>query len=180
MRVKNIARSGWMIRGVPPSDSETVSSHIFEVAFLSMLIADRLRGIGVEVDVSKVVKLALIHDIAESVIGDIVRSVKEYIANSRLLEEKALRELGMESYLDLHQELAEGRSLESVIVRICDNLATLLQGLRYFNKGYTSVIDLVNSTKSRLDEILKSEQVPEEARRVLNEVIAKLVISEEL
>ncbi|MCX8184661.1 MAG: HD family hydrolase [Sulfolobales archaeon] len=179
MRVKNIARSGWMMRGISPSDSETVSSHIFEVAFLSMLIADRLRDTGVDVDISKVIKLALIHDVTESVIGDIVRSVKENIVNSQLLEERALRELGLESYLDLYQELAEGRTLESQLVKICDNLATLLQGLRYVNKGHTSVIDLVESTKSRVEEILKSEQIKEETRRILSEVVMKLLISEE-
>ncbi|MEM1917584.1 MAG: HD domain-containing protein, partial [Sulfolobales archaeon] len=74
MRVKNIARTGWMMRGIPPSDSETVGSHSFEVAFLSMLIADRLTSIGVTVDVSKILRLALLHDLTESVIGDIVRA----------------------------------------------------------------------------------------------------------
>ncbi len=180
MRVKNIARSGWMMRGVPPSDSETVGSHSFEVAFLSMLLADRLRGAGVGVDESKVLRLALVHDIAESVVGDIVRTVKESISSSRELEEGALRELGMEDYLDLVRELAEGKSLESILVAISDNLATLLQGLRYLGKGYTSVIDLVESTKRRVEEMLKSEQLPDEARRLLEDFVMKLMVSEEV
>lgn len=180
MRVKNIARSGWMMRGIPPSDSETVSSHSFEVAFLSMLFADRLRSAGVDVDVYKVVKLALLHDLPESVLGDIVRAVKESISDSREIEEKALRELGMDDYLDLFQELAEGKTLESLLIRVCDSLATLLQGLRYLSKGYTSVIDIVESTKHRIEETLKSEQLSEEVRRVLGDSVMKLMVSEEL
>ena len=179
MRVKNIARTGWMMRGVPPSDSETVSSHSFEVAFLSMLLADRLMSIGVNVDVSKVLRSALLHDLAESVIGDIVRAVKESIGSSQQLEERAIRELGMDNYIDIYQELLEGRSLEAILIRVCDDLATLLQGLRYLSKGYTSVIDIVESTKQRIEEILKSEQLPEEARRVLSDSVMKLMVSEE-
>ncbi len=180
VRVKNIARSGWMMRGVPPSDSETVGSHSFEVALLSMLLADRLRSAGIDVDVAKVVRLALIHDLAESVIGDVVRTVKESIAGSRELEERALRELGMEEYLDLLRELAEGKSLESLLVALCDNLATLLQGLRYLGKGYTSVVDLVESVKRKLEEILRSEHLPEDVRRLLEDSVMKLMVSEEV
>ncbi len=180
MRVKNIARTGWMMRGIPPSDSETVGSHSFEVAFLSMLIADRLTSIGVTVDVSKILRLALLHDLTESVIGDIVRAVKESISGSQQLEERAIRELGMDNYVDIYQELLEGKSLEAILIKICDNLATLLQGLRYLSKGYTSVIDIVESTKQRIEEILKSETLSEEARRVISDLIMKLVVSEEL
>lgn len=179
MRVKNIARSGWMMRGIPPSDSETVGSHSFEVAFLSMLMADRLQSVGVSVDPSKVVKLALLHDLAESVIGDIVRAVKESMADARQLEEKAMRELGMEDYMDLFHELSEGKSMEAILIRVCDNLATLLQGLRYLSKGYTSVVDIVESTKRRIEEILKMEQIPEEAKRVLSDSVMRLMVSEE-
>ncbi|MEM0066231.1 MAG: HD family hydrolase [Sulfolobales archaeon] len=180
MRVKNIARTGWMMRGIPPSDSETVGSHSFEVAFLSMLIADRLTSIGVTVDVSKILRLALLHDLTESVIGDIVRAVKESISGSQQLEERAIRELGMDNYVDIYQELLEGKSLEAILIKICDNLATLLQGLRYLSKGYTSVIDIVESTKQRIEEILKSETLSEEARRVISDSIMKLMVSEEL
>ncbi|MEM4921705.1 MAG: HD family hydrolase [Sulfolobales archaeon] len=180
MRVKNIARTGWMMRGIPPSDSETVGSHSFEVAFLSMIIADRLTSVGVTVDVSKVLKLALLHDLAESIIGDIVRAVKESISGSQQLEERAIRELGMDNYVDIYQELLEGKSLEATLIRICDNIATMLQGIRYLNKGYASVIDIVESTKQRIEEILKSGTLPEEARRVISDLIMKLMVSEEL
>ncbi|MEM3987202.1 MAG: HD family hydrolase [Sulfolobales archaeon] len=168
------------MRGIPPSDSETVGSHSFEVAFLSMLIADRLTSIGVTVDVSKILRLALLHDLTESVIGDIVRAVKESISGSQQLEERAIRELGMDNYVDIYQELLEGKSLEAILIKICDNLATLLQGLRYLSKGYTSVIDIVESTKQRIEEILKSETLSEEARRVISDSIMKLMVSEEL
>ena len=179
MRVKSIARMGWMMRGIPPSDSETVGSHSFEVALLSMVLADRLRDRGLEVDVSKVLRLALLHDIAESVIGDIVRSVKESMVDSRQMEEEALRVLGMDAYVALVQELSEGRTLEAVLVKLCDNVATLLQGLRYLNKGYTTVVDIVDEVRRRVEEMLKSEAIPEDARSTLRDVVTRLIVSEE-
>lgn len=180
MRVKNLARTGWMLRGIPPSDSETVSSHIFEVVFLSMLIADKLGEAGVRTDVLKIVRMALLHDILEGVTGDIAKNVKDSIANPAQLEEEAVRELEIAGYSDILKELSEGRSLESVIVKLCDNVATLLQGIRYLNKGYTSVLDIVESTKEKVETILESAPVPDEAREVLKNLITKLVVSEEL
>lgn len=180
MRVKSVARMGWMMRGIPPSDSETVGSHSFEVSVLAMIVADKLRNSGIEVDVSKVLRLALLHDIAESVMGDIVRSVKESMASSRQLEEAALKELGMDIYIPLLHELFEGKTLEALLVKLCDNLATLLQGLRYLNKGYTSVIDIVDAVKQQVDEILSSEVIPEDAKNILGDVTTRLIVAEEV
>lgn len=180
MRVKNLARTGWMLRGIPPSDSETVGSHIFEVVFLSMLVADKLNEAGIQVDTLRVMRMALLHDILESVTGDIVKKVKSSMANSTQLEEEAIRELEITNYSDVLKELNEGKSLESLVVKLCDNIATLLQGIRYLNKGYTSVLDIVESTKERIGTALEAASISEEARNVLKSLVTKLVVSEEL
>lgn len=180
MKVKNLARTGWMLRGIPPSDSETVGSHIFEVTFLSMLIADKLSEAGIHIDTLRTMRIALLHDILESVTGDIVKNVKGSIVNSTQLEEEAIRELEITNYSDILKELNEGKSLESLVVKLCDNIATLLQGIRYLNKGYTSVLDIVESTKERIENILETAPMPEEARDILKSLTTKLIVSEEL
>jgi putative hydrolase of HD superfamily len=179
MRVKNIARTGWMMRGVPPSESETVAEHSYEVAVLALVLGGRLRSSGFQVDVEKVLKLALLHDIVESITGDIVKAVKERIPNPRAIEVEALKELGMEEYAQLLEELEVGGSAEAYLVEVCDNLATLLQAIRYVNRGYTQVLELAESVRRRLEKLLTSGPLPREALNLLRETVSNLLISGE-
>jgi len=180
MRVKNIARTGWMMRGVPPSDSETVAAHSYEVAVLALALGGRLRGSGLAVDLEKVLKMALLHDIVESVTGDVVEAVKERVPNLREVEAEALRELGMEEYAGLLEELRSGGSAEAYLVEVCDNLATLLQAVRYVNRGYAQVLELAESVRRRLERLLASGPLPEEALAVLRRAVSDLLVSGEV
>jgi len=180
MRVKNIARAGWMMRGVPPSESETVAAHSYEVAVLALILGGKLRVSGFPVDVEKVLKLALLHDIAESITGDIVKAIKERIPDTVTIELEALRELGMEEYAGLLEELGSGRSVEAYLVEVCDNLATLLQAIRYVNRGYTQVLELAESVRRRLEMLLRSGPLPEEALAILRRTVSDLLVSGEV
>ncbi len=180
MRVKNIARTGWMMRGVPPSESETVAAHSYEVAVLALVLGGKLRSSGFGVNVEKLLKLALLHDIAESVTGDIVKAVKERIPNSRSIEVEALKELGMGEYAELFEELELGSSAEAYLIEVCDNLATLLQAVRYVNRGYTQVLELAESVRRRIEKLLTSGPLPGEALAVLRRAVSDLLVSGEI
>src|ERR1035437_6817797 len=62
--LKRTKRTGWLGKGI--SDSESVADHSLSVAALSMILAPKL-----DVDRDKLIKMALIHDIGESIIGDV-------------------------------------------------------------------------------------------------------------
>ncbi|MGH2532544.1 MAG: HD domain-containing protein [Thermomicrobiales bacterium] len=64
-RLKVAARTGWLDRGIPPESAESVADHTFRTALLAWLAADA----GLDRD--RVLKLALIHDLAEAVTGDL-------------------------------------------------------------------------------------------------------------
>lgn len=66
-RLKRTPRTGWLDRGVPPGATESVADHSFRTAILAWLAA-----LDAEADVNpdRVLKLALIHDLAEAVTGD--------------------------------------------------------------------------------------------------------------
>jgi Predicted hydrolases of HD superfamily len=68
---KNLVRTGWMQRGVPPALGETVASHSFEAAVIAYLISEELKEIGVNVNPEHATVIALFHDIGESVLGDL-------------------------------------------------------------------------------------------------------------
>ncbi len=139
MRLKCLARTGWMQRGVPPSMAETVAAHSFEAALLAYIIAVR---IGVS-DPYKASLAALLHDAAETLVGDIPLWSSEKMKELKdLLEEQAFSQLGMgeEAAWLLEDPL-------KTIVRVADLLATALQARRYVASGYSEVEEIYRSSK---------------------------------
>jgi len=64
-KLKKQKRSGWVLREV--KNPETIAEHSFRVAIMGWLLANKKRGLNIE----KIIKMALIHDIGEIYAGDI-------------------------------------------------------------------------------------------------------------
>ena len=179
MSLKNLVRTGWMLRGVPPSIGETVASHTFEVVFLSMLVADRLRSAGAEVDVGKVLKMALLHDVPEAVEGDIVKWSKDRIGGAASsLDAEAMAAVGLREYAHLVEEVEALGSIEAEIVKLSDNLATMLQAMRYLRAGFPAVKEIRDSCEEVVKEALKSFPRLPKYRSVVEAVINDVVAQE--
>lgn len=69
-RLKQAPRQGWLDRGVPPLEAESVADHSLGVALLAWLAAMTAQANGAELDPGRVLALALIHDLPEAEIGD--------------------------------------------------------------------------------------------------------------
>jgi putative hydrolase of HD superfamily len=65
-RLKTAPRTGWLDRGVPPERTESVADHTFRTALLAWV-----SSIGAGLDTNRIVKLALLHDLAEAITGDL-------------------------------------------------------------------------------------------------------------
>src|ERR671917_726404 len=76
-RLKRLDRTGWVLRGLAPG-AESVAAHSYGVAFAAMLLADEVRARGVGLDVERVLRLALLHDLAEARTGDMPRTMAAY------------------------------------------------------------------------------------------------------
>lgn len=83
-RLKDAERMGWVLRGI--SRPESVADHSWGTALLCLLFAGR-EG----VDPDRAVRIALVHDLAESITGD-VASRADTRAQAVSREEKARRE----------------------------------------------------------------------------------------
>lgn len=66
-RLKQLPRTGWLDRDVPALEAESVADHSFRTALLAWLAALQA---GSLLDADRVLKLALIHDLAETMTGD--------------------------------------------------------------------------------------------------------------
>lgn len=69
-KLKFVPRTGWLDRGVEPLRVESVADHSFGVTLLAWACALQRRAEGAAIDPERVLKLALIHDLAEAETGD--------------------------------------------------------------------------------------------------------------
>ena len=140
-RLKAVPRTGWLLRGV--RDVESVAAHGFGVAFTAMLLADRARARGLEVNVERLLRLALLHDLTEARTGDLPSTIKKHFdpealraADGRVASAmlSGLGPLG-EQYLELWRDYEHRVSLEARLVKAADKLDLLLQAREYEKGG---------------------------------------------
>lgn len=148
-KLKNIERSGWIAEGV--KNPESVADHSFRVALMVLVLGKDRK----DIDLNKAVKMALVHDIAESQIGDILVDwkikyhgekagrLKDNNRHGVTQEEKIrIEEEGMENLVsllgaggkeifDLWKEFEGRKSKEAVFVKSVEVFEMLLQCFEY-------------------------------------------------
>lgn len=129
-------RRGWVAK-VKVEEPESVADHCYLMALMCMVLAD-LKGLNS----SKAVKMALLHDLAESIVGDYM---PEDISSKRKDEEesKAIKTILdklpprlRSNYGRVWHEYKKRSSKEAVLVHQIDKLEMALQASDYLHKGY--------------------------------------------
>lgn len=141
-RLKNLDRTGWTLRGLPPR-TESVAAHSFGVAVTAMLVADELVAQGMKIDTERVLRLALLHDWAESRIGDMPRTATQYFGaeHRKQAEALAFKDLvaGLESskatYQKLFEDYEDRKSVEAKLVKAADVIDLLVEVLSLERAG---------------------------------------------
>ncbi|ALM74925.1 HD domain-containing protein [Thermococcus barophilus] len=155
-KLKRLPRMGWLLRGVP--NPESVADHSFRVAFITLFLAEDLRSRGIDVNVEKALKIALLHDLGESKITDLPLDAQRYV-DKRKAEKKAVMELLLEvgekslEYFKLFEEYEEESSLEGRLVKFADKLEMTLQACEYEVAGFGNLDEFW----SALEYLKKSE-----------------------
>lgn len=130
--LKDERRTGWQLRGV--SDPESVAAHSWGVAYLALLYADEA---GVDPD--RALRLAVLHDLGEAIVGDVATRVDDG-KQSMPADEKRRRERAAAADLlgpfdgDLRDDWAEYEdrdSPEAAFVKDMDLVEACLQALHY-------------------------------------------------
>jgi len=162
--LKNISRQGWIDK-LSIDNPESVADHTFSMAVIGMIISD-LENLNSE----KILKMILLHDLAESEIGDIVPDKMDVEEKQRLENsafEKIIKNLPdplIEKYTELWKEYQENNSLESQIVHQIDKLEMALQAKIYQSQGYP---------KEKLETFLESARLTITHRK-LKELFTKI------
>ncbi|KAK7084706.1 HD domain-containing protein 2 [Halocaridina rubra] len=130
-RLKHIKRTGWVNRNV--RDPETVSGHMYRMAIISFLLDEKDN-----VNRDRVMKISLVHDMAESLVGDLTpdcgvsvedkhqREVSAMEHFIKLVGEKAGNEM-----FNLFMEYEEQKTPEAVLVKDLDKFDMILQAFEY-------------------------------------------------
>jgi putative hydrolase of HD superfamily len=129
-RLKDTPRAGWALRGI--SLPESVAEHSHRAALLALVLAPHARP---PLDVARCVAMALVHDLAEALVGDITPYDDVSAEEKRRREEAAMREIsalaGDQSLAGLWREYDAAESPEARFVKELDKLETVLQAAEY-------------------------------------------------
>lgn len=66
-QLKSLPRTGWVDRGIPANEAESVADHSFFTMLLAWVVAHNDNSL----DANRVLQMALVHDAAEAIAGDI-------------------------------------------------------------------------------------------------------------
>ncbi len=111
---------------------DNLSEHMFRVAWLSMLIC-KMENAG---DHEKILKIALIHDIAESRTGDVHYISRQYTKrNEELAIDDMLEKTVFEDFKNVWNEYEKRESIEARIVKDADNLSVDMELVEQAYKG---------------------------------------------
>ena len=133
-KLKSTKRTGWVYRGV--TAPESVSDHMYRMAIMSFLLCGSNKGININRD--HCIKLALVHDMAECIVGDITPfdgvSKEEKHKRERTAMEHLSSLVGEEvgkEFFSLWQEYEVQQTEEAKFVKDLDRFEMILQAHEY-------------------------------------------------
>ncbi|XP_056284621.1 HD domain-containing protein 2 [Pseudoliparis swirei] len=145
-QLKRVPRTGWVYRNV--KKPESVSDHMYRMAMMSLTITDPT------VDKNRCIKLALVHDMAECIVGDIAPPDNISKAEKHRREEEAMRHLAsllpqglQQEIYGMWEEYETQSSPEARLVKQFDLLEMILQAHEY---------EELEGTPGRLQEFFDS------------------------
>lgn len=171
---KELPRQGFIALGFKRNEADSVAAHSWTTAMLTYMLASEMAKNGQKVDLNKTVKMALFHDMAETIVGDVGTFVKGMAKGAFApIEEEGLKWLVQDlpeknEIVSLVEEYMQRKTLEARLVKVADNLDALAQAkgvpaaqsaLKYFKEVYH--ITKIPWHKTAVEMILRDEVEPE-------------------
>jgi putative hydrolases of HD superfamily len=152
-QLKQLYRQGWLRRGVPVEQCESVAEHVFGMAMLAWWLVDAYYP---TLNRDKILRMILAHELGEIYAGDIIPADQMDRAEKlRQEREGLLRVTGKlpngEQYLALWEEFEAGATAESVFVRQVDRLEMAFQAAVYRKQGFASMEEFFASAEAAVE-----------------------------
>lgn len=149
-KLKKIKRAGWERVDIP--EPESVADHTFRCAFFAMILGDLK-----DLDCEKIMKMALIHDLAEISVGDITphddisekeKKQREDVAIKQIFEELPNRE----HYFKIWEEYQMQKTKEAVMMKNLDKLEMAFQAIEYQEKfPELDLLEFIKEADTKID-----------------------------
>ncbi len=155
LTLKKIRRTGWQLRGI--RDCESLADHCFGVVLLTHLLSPMFA----DIDKTRAVSLAIVHELGECRVGDIPFTALSYFPEKSEIEIRAVSDILQpldesisSENIRLFKEFEDGKTREARFVRAVDKLEMLITASEYEKTGYSGLTDFWNndSTFKCLDE----------------------------
>ena len=171
---KELPRQGFIALGFKRNEADSVAAHSWTTAMLTYFLATEMKKDGHKINVDKAIKMALFHDMAETIVGDVGTFVKGMAKGAFApIEEEGLSWLvsdlpSKKEIISLVSEYMDRKTAEARLVKVADNLDALAQAkgvpgaasaLKYFKEVYH--ITKIPFYKEAVEMILKDEVEPE-------------------
>ena len=161
-RLKNLIRTGWKDWNVQSERLESVAEHVYSTQMLALAIYKEYQY---DIDIKKVLMMLAIHEIGETVIGDLTqfqisKEEKEKIEHAAV--HKILSGLLNSSDIEsLYLEFDERKTKEALFSHHCDKLECDLQAKLYGEEGcvdLTKQEDNKSFYDANVQKLLKKEK----------------------
>lgn len=160
-KLKNVIRTGWKDWNVQRDRIESVAEHIYGVQMLAIAIQSEFEY---DIDIKKVIFMLAIHELGETVIGDltqfqITKEEKEKIEHEAVHE--ILKDLiNGEQIEELFLEFDAHKTKEATFAYQCDKLECDLQCKLYDEENCVDLKKQISNNmikNSRVQKLLQSE-----------------------
>ena len=155
--LKKIPRKGWKEK-LGLKNPESVADHSYLTAIMAMIISDLNR-----LDTQKILKMSLLHDLAESITGDLMpeeisKKDKAELENQTISDifTKLPTTLAVD-YSKIWHEYQERKSKEAELVHEVDRLEMALQAHKYRSEGLSE--DKLETFFSSARRDIKSKEI---------------------
>lgn len=171
---KRIPRTGWGMHGIP--NPESVAEHTFSLSFLTLQLAPLLSDKhNYPLNINKLVKMAILHDIGEIETGDIVISKGAIIDLQKRREKEEKEKKGIQKLfkdsdksnlaVNLFAEMVERESMEANIFWQLDKLDMAIQALDYELSHKKDLSEFFENTKAHITDPFLTELLEETISR---------------
>ncbi|EKX45106.1 hypothetical protein GUITHDRAFT_109150 [Guillardia theta CCMP2712] len=150
-KLKRTARTGWVRKGV--QNYESVAEHSWRITLLPMFLSNRN-----DVDHVRCMKIGLVHDLAEALVGDITPHCGVSDQEKFKLESEAMSKIKSlvpgsrigEEIVELWNEYEAGETKEAKVVKDFDKFEMILQAEEYEAEQGVDLSEFFESTKGKI------------------------------
>ncbi|XP_076909827.1 uncharacterized protein LOC143567241 isoform X2 [Bidens hawaiensis] len=148
--LKSTKRAGWVKRDI--AGPESIADHMYRMGLMALISNDTP---GVNRD--RCIKMAIVHDIAEAIVGDITPSDGVPKAEKSRLEKEAIEHMckllgggpRADEIHELWMEYEENSTNEAKVVKDFDKIEMILQALEYENQQNKDLEEFFESTAGK-------------------------------